>query len=321
MGSNPTGRLEGMAYFKAVEKEATFRVLSKDKIVKMYVMEDYDQALRLILDRGVKKTNRTGEPTLAVMGIESRYRIDESFPFVTGRKLRFKSMIGELLWFLEGSTNNNRLKELGCSFWTPWVSEEFERKHQFEPGSFGPVYGFQLRYFGGCYNKGIEKKPGYGHDGFDQLAYIMDLLKNDPFSRRILFSLWNPKQMDQMRLPPCHYTFQLFVDDDGRLSGELTQRSCDFPVGVPFNVAFYSTLIYMFAQQAGFRPYEFIHNTADSHIYQNQIPAVEEYLARTKPDSPKLETRKAEDIYSYTPDDFNLVDYNPGPAIKIPVAV
>lgn len=287
----------------------------------MYVMEGYDQALRLILEKGTKKSNRTGEPTLAIMGIQSRYQIDERFPFLTGRKLRFKSMIGELLWFLEGSTNNNRLKELGCNFWTPWVSEEFEKKHHFEPGALGPVYGFQLRHFGGNYNKGIEQKPGYGSKGFDQLAYMMELLKNDPFSRRILFSLWNPSQMEQMRLPPCHYTFQLYVDDDGRMSGELTQRSCDFPVGVPFNIAFYSTLIYMFAQQSGFTPHEFVHNTVDSHIYMNQISAVEEYLDRPKPDSPRLEVQKAKDIYSYTPDDFSLVDYTPEPMMKIPVAV
>lgn len=284
-------------------------------------MNEYDQALRLILEKGVKKDNRTEEPTLSLMGIQSRYRIDERFPFLTGRRLRIKSMIGELLWFLEGSTNNNRLKELGCNFWTPWVNEEFENKHKFEPGSFGPLYGFQLRYFGGNYNKGIEQKPWYGYGGFDQLAYMMDLLQNDPFSRRILFSLWNPNQLEQMRLPPCHYTFQLFVDNERRLSGELTQRSCDFPVGVPFNIAFYSTLIYMFAQQADMIPYEFVHNTVDSHIYMNQIPAVEEYLSRSKPDSPRLKIKKAKDIYSYIPSDFVLEDYNPEPVINIPVAV
>ena len=297
----------------------------------MYVMQDYDSALEKILKEGVRKENRTGVDTIAVFGIQSRYRIDKHFPFLTGRKLRFKSMIGELLWFLSGSTNNEDLKDLGCKFWTPWVDEEFEKKHKFIPGSFGPVYGFQLRHFGGEYGDGspstimpvegmFDQKIPYGAGGFDQLTYMMDRLKNHPDCRRILFSLWNPQQMYQMRLPPCHYTFQCFVHD-GKLSGELTQRSCDFPVGVPFNVAFYSAFIYMLAQQTGLEPYEFVHSTVDSHIYANQVEAVEEYLARSKPDSPKLELNKAEDIDLYKPDDFMLKDYSPLPTMKFEVAV
>lgn len=287
----------------------------------MYVMQDYDAALERILKEGVKKENRTGVDTIALFGIQSRYRIDEFFPFLTGRKLRFKSMIGELLWFLSGSTNNEDLKDLGCKFWTPWVDEQFEKDNGFVEGSFGPVYGFQLRHFGGHYGTGADYPTGsYGQHGFDQLEYMMDRLKNNPDCRRILFSLWNPQQMDQMRLPPCHYTFQCFVHD-GKLSGMLTQRSCDFPVGVPFNIAFYSALIYMLAQQANLEPYEFVHSTVDSHIYANQIEAVEEYLARSKPDSPKLELKQAGDIDLYSPDDFVLKDYNPQPEMKFEVAV
>lgn len=303
----------------------------------MYVMKDYDLALERILKEGVRKENRTGVDTIALFGIQSRYRIDQHFPFLTGRKLRFKSMIGELIWFLSGSTNNEDLVDLGCKFWTPWVDEEFEKKHGFVPNSFGPVYGFQLRHFGGFYGNGARDQTEcivdvetddcddhmtdlYGHGGFDQLAYMMDRLKNHPDCRRILFSLWNPKQLHQMRLPPCHYTFQCFVHD-GKLSGELTQRSCDFPVGVPFNIAFYSAFIYMLAQQTGLEPYEFVHSTVDSHIYANQIEAVEEYLARPKPDSPKLELQKADDIDLYTPDDFVLKDYEPQPTMKFEVAV
>lgn len=286
-----------------------------------YILQEYDDVLKSILEYGVKKNNRTGVPAISIFGTSSRYRIDEFFPLVTGRKIPFKGMIGELLWFLEGSTNNNRLKELGCNFWTPWVSEEFENKHSFDPGALGPVYGFQLRHFGGNYNKGIEQAPGYGYGGFDQLEYMMDLLENDPNSRRILFSLWNPKQMHQMRLPPCHYTFQLYIDDQNRMSGELLQRSGDTFIGCPFNIAFYSALIHMFAQQCGLKPYEFIHNIADAHIYENQIPFVEEYLNRDKPDSPKIEIKKAKDIYSYVPEDFSIVNYNPQPYMKVPVAV
>jgi thymidylate synthase len=295
-----------------------------------YIMQAYDNALRLIIGQGVWKKNRTGVRTKAIFGIQSRYRIHEHFPLLTGRKIWPKAIFGELLWFLSGSTNNNDLVALGSNIWTPWVDPEFEKKHGYVPGSFGPVYGFQLRHFGGEYGDGSPEftmtecdqdfTVKYGSGGFDQLIYMVDMLKNNPDDRRNLFSLWNPAQVDKMRLPPCHYTFQCFVYD-GKLSGMLTQRSCDFPVGIPANVQFYSALIYMLAQQCGLEPYEFIHNTADSHIYQDQIPMAEEYLARPKPDSPKLKLHKAKDIYSYTMDDFEIVDYNPLSPIKIPVAV
>ena len=286
----------------------------------MYVMRAYDDALELILKQGVRKTNRTGVDTIAICGIQSRYRIDEFFPFLTGRKIPFKAMVGELLWFVSGSTNNEDLKKLGCNFWNPWVDEEFEVKHGYAPGSFGPVYGFQLRHFGGVYGEGLLGSKGYGDEGFDQLDWMVKCLKTNPDSRRIIFSLWNPKQTHKMKLPPCHYTFQCFAHD-GKLSGMLTQRSCDFPIGVPFNIAFYSALVYMLAQQTGLEPYEFIHSTVDSHIYANQTDAVEEYLSRPKPDSPRLKLTRATDMFAYSPKDFELEGYNPQPGIKISVAV
>ena len=285
----------------------------------MYICQSYDDALRQILDHGIHKPNRTGVDTISVFGIQSRYRIDEKFPIITGRKVWPKSIFAELLWFLSGSTNNKDLQSLGSNIWTPWVDKEFEQKHGYEESSFGPLYGFQLRHFGGNYNKGLQNS-GYGFGGFDQLASIIKLLKTEPDSRRILFSLWNPKELENMRLPPCHYTFQLYVSDN-KLSGMLTQRSCDFPIGVPANIQFYSALIYMLAQQCGYEPFEFIHSTADSHIYINQISAVKEYLSKQKPDSPKLQLNKAKDIYSYAVDDFVLLDYNPLDKIEIPVAV
>lgn len=315
-----------------------------------YLTQPYDDALRQIIDHGVRKTNRTGVDTIAVFGIQSRYRIDEGFPLITGRKLTLKAMVGELLWFISGSTNNNDLKELGCNFWTPWVDEEFEKKHGYVSGAFGPLYGFQLRHFGGQYGNGGGgendlwskhndrptgldhvvgyHRPGptkvnlYGMGGVDQLANMVETLKTNPGCRRNLFSLWNPQQIDKMRLPPCHYTFQVFTHED-KISGLLTQRSCDFPVGVPFNIAFYSALLYMLGQQTGFKPYEFVHSTVDSHIYADQIEAVEQYLERVKPNSPKLDIKKADDIFSYRPEDFELVKgtYSPLPPIKIPVAV
>lgn len=285
----------------------------------MYICQPYDDALRSILEEGIRKTNRTGIDTISVFGLQKRYKIDSRFPILTGRKVWPKSIFAELIWFLSGSTNNKDLQSLGSNIWTPWVDENFEKKNNYAQGSFGPLYGFQLRHFGGNYNNGIMDEK-YGNEGHDQLSDIVSLLKNNPDSRRILFSLWNPKQLDNMRLPPCHYTFQLYVHEN-KLSGMLTQRSCDFPVGCPANIQFYSAFIYMLAQQCGYEPYEFIHSTADSHIYVNQIPAVEEYLTRPKPDSPKLELNKAKDIYSYCVNDFVLVDYNPLEKIEIPVAV
>lgn len=278
-----------------------------------YIMEPYDEALRYILKNGVKRPDRTGTGTLSVFGQQTRFRIDEQFPILTKRKIWPTSIFCELIWLLSGSSNNNDLVDLGAKFWTPWVSEEFEQKHGFAPGDLGPVYGFQMRHFNGDY----KTKSG----GFDQLKYLIEELKSNPFSRRLLVSYWNPSQLDQMRLPPCHYTFQVYVDDDGRLSGMLTQRSADYPVGVPANIQFYSAFVYMLAQQAGYTPWEFIHNTGDTHIYLDQVDAVEEYLARPKTDSPTLCLRKASDIYSYQPADFELVNYTPQPPIKIPVSV
>jgi len=285
-----------------------------------YILEPYDDALRQILKEGNKKSDRTGVGTLSVFCIQSRYKIDEHFPLLTKRKVWPEAIFAELLWFISGSTNNKDLQELGSNIWTPWVDSDFENQHHYPEGSLGPVYGFQLRHYGGNYNHGHHGNYGYGWKGFDQLEYVMDLLKNDPNSRRILFDLWNPRDLDAMRLPPCHYSFQLYACD-GKLSGILTQRSCDFPVGVPANIQFYSALIYMMAQQVDLEPYEFVHSTVDSHIYLDQIDAVDEYLARPNPDSPKLDLKKAQDIYSYKMEDFGLVGYKPEKPIKIPVAV
>lgn len=304
-----------------------------------YVLEPYDDALEEILKRGVHTENRTGVAALTVFGMQRRYRIDDRFPILTRRKVWPRSIFAELLWLLSGSTLNSDLQAMGANIWTPWVSEEFEQKHGYVKSALGPIYGFQLRHFGGFYGNGAKKQKvlnhvikddgsvsyeeverQYGDGGFDQLAYMVKTLKEDPDSRRNLFSLWNPKDLAASRLPPCHYTFSVRAIN-GKLSGMLTQRSCDFPVGVPANIQFYSTLICLLAQQTGLEPYEFVHSTADSHIYCDQIEAVEEYLDRAKPDSPRLEINKAPDIYSYKIDDFRVTDYQPLPAIKIPVAV
>lgn len=289
----------------------------------MYLLTSYDEALREILAHGVAHTNtRTGIKTRSVFGMCKRYRLDtEYFPIVTRRKMWPQSVFAELVWFLSGSTSNEDLKKLGCNFWTPWVSEEFTNKNHFEPGVFGPVYGFQLRHFGGNYNKGIHQSPGYGAGGFDQLEWVIKQIKEDPSSRRILWSLWNPKDTAQMRLPPCHMSFQVLIDDDRRMSGVLYQRSCDFPVGVPANIQFYSALVIMLAQQTDCEPHELVHMTADSHVYEDQIEAVEEYLVTPIIESPRVIINKAADIFSYKPEDFVIEGYKPGPKIEIPVAV
>jgi thymidylate synthase len=223
---------------------------------------------------------------------------------------------------------------MDCNIWTPWVDSEFEKRNGYLPGRLGPVYGFQLRHFGGYYGNGgggntatpwdfcvTEDANVYGKGGFDQLQYMMDRIKADPSCRRILFSLWNPSQMNGMRLPPCHYSYQIFIDDDGWMSGMLTQRSCDFPVGVPANIQFYSALTMMIAQQTGYKAKEFVHSTADAHIYEDQIPAVEKYLATPVLDSPTLKINRAADIFSYKLKDFVLENFESGPKIEIPVAV
>ena len=315
----------------------------------MNLMKPYDLALQEILENGADRTNkRTGIKTKSIFGMCNRYRLDtEYFPILTRRKVWPKSVFAELIWFLSGSTNNEDLKKVGCNFWTPWVDHEWEKKNGFAENTFGPVYGFQLRHFGGEYGNGIGGNKGtqescvskmqpmpapcegmtqvdesvYGRGGFDQLAWVVNRIKEDSSCRRTLWTLWNPQDVAKMRLPPCHMLYQVLVDDERRLTGIMYQRSCDFPVGVPANIQFYSALTTMIAQQTDCTPHEFVHMTADSHIYGDQIQAVEEYLKLPEIESPKLKIRKAKDIFSYTPEDFEITDFTSGPKLEIPVAV
>jgi thymidylate synthase len=304
-----------------------------------YLMEPYDDALREILKKGIKKSNRTGIDTFAVFGIMKKYDISEYFPLLTKRKIWPKSIFAELLWVISGSTNNKDLQALGSNIWVPWVSSELEKKHGYDESEFGPIYGFQLRHFGANYKdvREMEKIEKNEEDivasikatewledngGFDQLYYIINELQNNPDSRRILFSFWNPTQLDEMALAPCHYTFQLFVENKKYLSGCLTQRSGDYYLGCCANIQFYSALIYMLAQQCGYKPKELVHSVVDAHIYENQIPAVEEYLSRKEsPDSPKLNLKKARNIEEYKLENFEIIGYNPLSPIKAPIAI
>ena len=312
-------------------------------------MKPYDDALRDILENGTSRTNvRTKQKTLSIFGMMNRYKLNDPegrFPILTRRKTWPMSVFKELIWFLSGSTNNQDLLDLGCKFWTPWVDQAFEEKHGYVAGSFGPVYGYQLRHFGGAYGDGTgtyedvyteqqkefggaesvktgrRKVKEYGAGGFDQLAWVVNRIKEDYSCRRTLWTLWNPQDVHKMKLPPCHMLYQVLVDDERRLTGIMYQRSCDWPIGVPANIQFYSALTVMLAQQTDCTPHEFVHFTADSHIYGDQIDLVKEYLEFPETPSPKLEIKKAKDIFSYTPDDFVISDMETGPKLDIPVAV
>lgn len=300
------------------------------------LMKNYDDSLRDILENGTSRTNvRTKQKTLSIFGMMNRYNLNDPeghFPILTRRKTWPMSVFKELLWFLSGSTNNKDLTDLGCKFWTPWVDHEFEKKHGYKKESFGPVYGYQLRHFGGFYGNGgdpsidptsltADEPKEYGSGGFDQLSWVINRIKEDYSCRRTLWTLWNPQDVSKMKLPPCHMLYQVLVDDERRLTGIMYQRSCDWPIGVPANIQFYSALTTMIAQQTDCIPHEFVHFTADSHIYGDQIDLVKEYLEFPEKPSPKLEIKKAKDIFSYTPDDFVISDADYGEKLKIPVAV
>lgn len=286
----------------------------------MYIMDPYDRLVEYVLEHGKEKQDRTGIGTLSVFGTQTRYDISEYFPLLTRRKVWPKAIFAELLWMISGSTNIFDLQKLGSHIWDDWRDEEFERKNNFIPGSLGPVYGFQLRHFGGLYWQGDKEDFTYGYAGVDQLQNMVDLLRTDPDSRRNLFSLWNPKDLYRQRLPTCHNFFQVDIQD-GKLSGTLTQRSCDLAIGCPANIQCYSALIYMLAQQTGYRPGEFIHSIGSAHFYLNQLGGVATYLSREIVSSPKLDLKIAPSINDYGLDSFSVVGYNPLGKISIPVAV
>jgi thymidylate synthase len=292
--------------------------MNNENISPTYILGDYDEALANILNKGIRKSNRTGTDTLSLFGVSCRYRIDEYFPIPTKRKSYYKSIFAELLWMLSGSTNINDLNELGSKIWDFWRDPKFESKNDYEEGDLGPIYGWSFRNFGKDYNSG-----GYNTKGFDQVSYLINELKTNKYSRRALINLWDPRVMttDKVKLPCCHYAFQVLVDNEDRLTGILTQRSGDWLPGVSANIFFYSAFLYMIAQQTGYKPYELIHNVADAHVYVNQIDAAKKYLLRSEINSPKLKLNKAKDIFSYKVDDFIIEDYSPGEAIKVPIAI
>ncbi|HET8574692.1 MAG TPA: thymidylate synthase [Candidatus Paceibacterota bacterium] len=264
-------------------------------------MRQYLDHLQLILDKGTKKSDRTGTGTISYFGYQNRYDLSEGFPLLTTKKMATRAIIHELLWFLKGDTNIKYLKDNNVHIWDEWADEN---------GDLGPVYGEQWRRF-----------PKADGGSVDQITELVEGLKKNPDSRRHIVSAWNPGVVDQMALPPCHCLFQFYVAN-GRLSCQLYQRSADMFLGVPFNIASYALLTMMLAQVCGYEPGEFIHTFGDSHIYLNHLDQVKEQLTRTPRKLPTMKVNpNVKSIFDFTIDDFELVGYDPYPAIKGEVSV
>lgn len=264
-------------------------------------MKQYQDLLRHIMTDGVVKHDRTGVGTKSVFGYQMRFDLSEGFPLLTTKKVHLKSIIYELLWFIAGDTNIKYLKDHGVSIWDEWADEN---------GDLGPVYGHQWRSW-----------PAPDGRSIDQLSQVVNMIKNNPDSRRMLVTAWNPGEVDKMALPPCHCLFQFYVAD-GKLSCQLYQRSADTFLGVPFNIASYALLTMMIAHVCGLKPGDFIHTTGDTHIYLNHFDQVREQLSREPRPLPTMRINPdVKDLYDFKYEDFTLEGYDPWPAIKAPVAV
>jgi thymidylate synthase len=264
-------------------------------------MKQYLDFLQDILHNGTKKEDRTGTGTVSVFGRQMRFDLEEGFPLVTTKKLHLKSIIHELLWFLKGDTNIAYLKENNVKIWDEWADEN---------GNLGPVYGHQWRSWSNPDGETI-----------DQITNVIHDIKTNPDSRRLIVSAWNPADVPKMALPPCHLLFQFYVAD-GKLSCQLYQRSADSFLGVPFNIASYALLTMMIAQVTGLKPGDFVHTVGDAHIYNNHIEQVELQLSREPKPLPKMKLNPSvTNIFDFTYDDFELVDYDAHPHIKGAVSV
>jgi thymidylate synthase len=264
-------------------------------------MHQYHELMQHVLSQGVKKSDRTGTGTLSVFGYQMRFNLADGFPMVTTKKLHLKSIIYELLWFLNGSTNNDWLKERGVSIWNEWAAPD---------GELGPIYGYQWRSW-----------PAPNGQHIDQISEVVNSIKTNPDSRRLIVSAWNVADIPRMALAPCHAFFQFYVAD-GKLSCQLYQRSADIFLGVPFNIASYALLTHMIAQQCDLEPGEFIWTGGDCHLYNNHLEQVELQLSRKPFALPQLVIeRKPASLFDYAFEDFVIVGYECHPHIKAPVAI
>ena len=264
-------------------------------------MQQYLNLLNRILTEGTQKGDRTGTGTLSIFGHQMRFDLRDGFPLLTTKKLHLKSIIYELLWFLRGDTNVRYLQEHGVRIWNEWADEN---------GELGPVYGHQWRSW-----------PDYKGGTIDQIKNVVEMIKHDPDSRRMLVTAWNPAEVEDMALPPCHCLFQFYVAD-GRLSLQLYQRSADSFLGVPFNIASYALLLQMIAQVTGLEAGEFIHTTGDTHLYLNHLEQAKLQLTREPRPLPKMKINPdVKDIFDFKYEDFELIGYDPLPHISGVVAV
>ena len=264
-------------------------------------MRNYLDLMQHVLDRGAHKDDRTGTGTRSIFGAQLRFDLQQGFPLLTTKKVHLKSIVHELLWFLSGETNTRYLKQHGVTIWDEWADAS---------GELGPVYGYQWRSW-----------PAPDGRHIDQIAKLLDEIRRNPDSRRLIVSAWNVADLDRMALAPCHAFFQFYVAD-GKLSCQLYQRSADFFLGVPFNIASYSLLTLMIAQVCGLKPGEFVHTYGDCHLYLNHLEQANEQLAREPRPLPRMILNpEVKDLFKFRYEDFTLVGYDPHPAIKAPVAV
>ena len=264
-------------------------------------MRQYLDLMEHVLKHGVKKGDRTGTGTISVFGYQMRFNLDDGFPLVTTKKLHLKSIVHELLWFLKGDTNIKYLKDNGVTIWDEWADAN---------GDLGPVYGHQWRSW-----------PAADGRSIDQIANVVDMIKRNPDSRRLIVTAWNPADVEKMALPPCHLLFQFYVAN-GKLSCQLYQRSADVFLGVPFNIASYALLTMMVAQVTDLKPGDFVHSLGDTHLYSNHLEQARLQLSRAPRPLPAMRINpEAKDIFSFRYEDFELVGYDPHPHIKAEVAV
>jgi len=281
-------------------------------------MKAYLELLEAVLERGVDRADRTGTGTRSIFGHQMRFDLSAGFPLLTTKKLHFKSIAVELLWFLRGETHVAPLQDAGVRIWNEWATPEQCARFGREPGDLGPIYGHQWRNFGATKREGGT----YANDGVDQIARVVSEIRTNPSSRRLIVSGWNPKEADEVALPPCHTLFQFYVVQ-GSLSCQLYQRSGDIFLGVPFNIASYALLTVMIAHVTGLRPGEFVHTLGDAHLYKNHVDQAREQLGRAPRKLPTLRLApEVRDIFAFRyPDHFVVDGYDPHPHIKAEVAV
>ncbi|MAA78826.1 MAG: thymidylate synthase [Deltaproteobacteria bacterium] len=280
-------------------------------------MKSYLSLLSMVLEEGVQREDRTGTGTRSLFGHQLRFDLSAGFPLLTTKKVHLKSIIHELLWFLSGETRVEPLKEKGVRIWNEWATAEQTARFGRKEGDLGPIYGHQWRNFGASQ----DEKGQFQDDGVDQIRNALDLIRNNPQSRRIIVSGWNPKEANQVALPPCHTLFQFYVQN-GMLSCQLYQRSADIFLGVPFNIASYALLTMMMAQVCDLEPGDFVHSFGDVHLYNNHVEQARLQLSREPRVLPKMILNpEIRDLFAFSYEDFQLVDYNPHPRIRAKVSV